>query len=353
MVGTRAIQRTNQIDIYGNIAPAVATHPLPSSPPQAQFTAKWLYEGVKVYIKPNRIFCMPSYTGGAYVRSLAQRTAEANLANNKRKADISKKSREKIFTAVTWLAAAAKQKTLWHAKTAKHYTFKLNFITLTIPDTENEITSDEFKEKLLQPWLSYARKFFKLNNYVWKIERQNNGKLHVHIVSDTFIHHSDLRRSWNNQLHRNGWLEAFAAKHGHYAPPTENVTAVKRAKNLAGYAAKYLSKGEAHKEYINGRVWGCNYELSRSNTVQAFAPAQNEFSVLGSLLTPSIEDRPIYNGVKTNGFPKWVGTAFYVKVKDWLYTIDGDIRRAFDNFINYLRTGYEDPPCELVPIQYQ
>lgn len=350
---TTALQRSQQIDIFGNIAPPVARSPMPSAPSSYVKPQKFIYAGINIYINPTRIFCQPTFAGGSYIRSMAQRATEANLENNRHAGTLSAKAKNKIRTAVNWLALAAKKKRVYHAASRKVYQFKLNFITLTLPDTAEEITEADFKSKLLQPWLAYARKYYALNNYVWRLEFQENGKIHVHIVSDTFIHYTDLRRSWNRLLDRNGWLEDFAAKFGHKHPPTEQVKAVKSVRDIAAYCAKYVSKTEKEAGIFAGRLWGCNYELSRAQHVSTWAAPTCEGEVLQSLMCGSIENKKMLGKLKPNGFHQILGESFYLKGWHWLKQISGPIRQAFDETIHYLRTGLRDEGPIQIPIQYQ
>lgn len=348
----QALQASQQIDIFGGMAPPVARSPLPTVSVAPSVSHRWVYSGQSIHISPTRIFTRPAFEGGVSIRSIAQRAAEANLKDNRHKGDVSAKSQNKIRAVVNWLALAAEKKRVYHKASNKVYQFKINIITLTLPDTDEPISEKDFKSKLLQPWLSYMRQYYKLNNYVWKIEAQANGKWHAHLVTDTFIHYSDLRKCWNRQLHRNGWLDAFARKHGHHAPPTEQVKSVKSVKDIAAYCAKYVSKGAEGERKIEGRFWGCNYELSEACKTRTHTWSGYEAQDLASLDCATIEDRPMYGKMKDNGFPQFIGCAYYVKGWHWYKQIKGIVKQAFDDTIHFLRTGYRDEGPIQVPLQF-
>lgn len=70
------------------------------------------------------------------------------------------------------------------------------FLTLTLPATQQH-TDLEITKYCINPFLSYARKYFKVRYFIWKKELQKNGNLHFHLCTDRFIDHKCLRRTWN------------------------------------------------------------------------------------------------------------------------------------------------------------
>lgn len=83
------------------------------------------------------------------------------------------------------------------------------FLTLTLPAKQTH-TDEELTKYCINPFLSYARKYFGVRYYVWKKELQKNGNLHYHFVTDRFIDAQCLRRCWNRILNR-GRVEGVAA----------------------------------------------------------------------------------------------------------------------------------------------
>ncbi len=344
---------------------------------------KVVYTGLKIHIRPSMLVVLPQFSGVTRDRSASQRATEVNLAQNKTQGDVSKKAQSRISNAVNWLALSAQKKRVYHKASSKWFEYKLGLFTLTLPDTSKPVTASFFKEQLLQPWLAYARKYFALQNYVWKIEPQENNKVHVHITSDTFIHHTDLRRAWNNQLRRHGLLDDFVCKFGHDNPPTEQAAAVKSVKDMAAYLAKYMVKGEAHVSQIllmedttpdvicirkdtttykrnvanfkkiwfdSGRLWGCNYELSNASTKFCEAEAQNENEVMFSLMHDSIKVKPLLGEMQSNGFRKCFGYIYFLKARNWLNHIHGPLKERFVEIINFLRDHI--PPENNLFYQY-
>lgn len=342
------------------------------SPVIEQKHRKVIYTGLKVHIRPSMLVVLPQFEGVTFTRSASQKATEINLKKNKTNGVVSDKVQNRIQNAINWLALSAVKKQVFHKATNKWYGYKLGLFTLTLPDTSVPVTASFFKEELLQPWLAYARKYFALNNYVWKIEPQENNKVHVHITSDVFIHHTDLRRAWNNQLRRHGLLEDFHCKFGHDNPPTEQAVSVKSVKDMAAYLAKYLVKSEAsvsdilkkedtHADvkcfrknqsiyfrnvsnfksiWLNcGRLWGCNYELSNASKNFVIAEAQNEMSTMHSVICNEIKEKPILGKMQSNGFFKTCGYIYFLKSRDWQRQITGEIKKVFDEIISKIRSS--------------
>lgn len=73
------------------------------------------------------------------------------------------------------------------------------FLTLTLPAAQKH-TDTEITQYCLNPFLTYARKVWKVKYYVWKKELQENGNLHFHLVTDRYIDNKCLRREWNKLI---------------------------------------------------------------------------------------------------------------------------------------------------------
>jgi hypothetical protein len=287
------------------------------------------YIGQNLYIRPNYIVSMPEYDRPrTYCGHLFTQNKE-NLKNNSHNGKVSAKAQKEIKNAVNWLVASSKLKTVYHKPTRKTYTFRVNFITLTLPDTANEISEKEFKENLLNPWLTSMRKSYGLNNYIWKIELQKNGKIHCHLTTDSFIHWSDIRRLWNVRLIKCGYMQLFQAKFGHTNPNSTDVHAVYKINDLAAYISKYMSKEETANEKIKGKIWACNYELSRNCKPKVFIDRNECHIALKCLMQKEIRYKPIQGKPDAMGTVSTIGDMFFLKRINWLLHIKGEIKDIF------------------------
>lgn len=210
-----------------------------------------VFIGQNLYIKPSYVVSIPEfYREGGDLKSLDFLANMANLEENKHEGKLSKKAITGLRNSINWLCLAAKKKRVFLKKENKNFFFKVNFITLTLPDTEKPISDRDLQKQLLNPFLTYMRKYHNLMNYVWRLEFQANGKLHVHISTDTFIHHEKIKNTWNRLLDKNGYMDMFYKKHGHRDPNSTDVHATKKIKNMAAYLAKYMSKKGSSYEWL-------------------------------------------------------------------------------------------------------
>lgn len=297
------------------------------------------YIGQILYIKPNMIVSCPEFDTPKNYFSSARIANQKNLLQNKHNNKLSDKAIKRIKSAINWLVASAKEKRVYNATTKKNYNFKVNLITLTLPDTSKAIKEHEFKTKLMHPFFMYLKKYHGLNNYVWKIEFQQNGKLHVHITTDTFILHHKVRFIWNRLLKSNGFLEDFEKKFKHDNPNSIDVHAVWKVKNLGAYLAKYMSKNEQNTDIINGRIWGCNHELSDKNKCVLGVDRDECHEVLRPLMNPNIDYKEIVTQDSITGKIFRNAELFFIKSEHWHTIIHGRIKEAYDKHRFYIRHG--------------
>lgn len=170
-------------------------------------------------------------------------------------------AKKKLKRAIQLMVASAKEKEATNFKTNQIFKFKVNFVTLTLPFEQGDITDKQIKKEVLDPFIKRLRRKLKLNNYVWRAERQKNGNLHFHMVTDTYLHYEKIRNDWNDCLNKLGFIDKFEAKHGHRNPNSTDVHAVWKVKNLTQYFIKYMSKGGNEGDVINGKVWDCSQAL--------------------------------------------------------------------------------------------
>ena len=289
-----------------------------------------VYIGQNLYIRPNYIVSMPeydrprSYTGHLFTAN------KAKLKDNKHNGKVSIKAQKEIKNCVNWLVSSAKLKTLWHAESQKYYSFKVNFITLTLPDTYTEVTDTSFKKDLLGPLLATLRKGYGLKNYLWKLEFQQNGKLHLHLTTDTFIYWKDLRRLWNKRLLSCGYLRKFRDDFGHCDPNSTDVHAVYKIRDIAAYIAKYMAKEDTQLDKVKGRIWGCNYELTRNSKPKLFIASPDLREGLSCLFRPEIRYKNIESPPDALGAIRTIGEMFFLKNINWLMHIKGEIKDIYE-----------------------
>jgi hypothetical protein len=170
-------------------------------------------------------------------------------------------AKKRLAKAINLLVAIALPKKAIHFDSKKEFLFRVNFITLTLPAAQGDITDADLKKKCLKPWIEYWKEKLPGMSYVWRAERQGNGNLHFHLLTDRYIHYKDIRDSWNRCLKHTGLIESFFQRNGHRDPNSTDVHAVKAIRNLAAYMVKYMSKKEEEGQIVQGRLWDCSKNL--------------------------------------------------------------------------------------------
>lgn len=328
----------------------------------------------ELHIKPTYTVYMPQRSRSVRLPSAAQLKNMENLqlAPNRvksagtgevRKNQLSKKAVRRLTNSVNWLVASARSKKVFERATNKRFSFKINFVTLTVP-TENQTFSDHFfKSVLLHNFINTCRSKFGLQNYVWKVEAQKNGTIHAHFTTDTFIHWKDLRNVWNRILLKNGLLEEYREKHQNMSfdqyvklynpegkrdeskmlaaykfgvstnweqPNSTDVHAVSKVKNISAYLAKYMSKNEDDRREIKGRLWGCSVHLSETNKLIVEICGDEGQSTVAPLYDERIKLKEIEVVNKKTGSVFTAGHLFLYKMQDWGEILNGELLRRYN-----------------------
>lgn len=170
------------------------------------------------------------------------------------------------------------ERTIWNTATNQQNQFRLNFITLTIPD-EKEVDGRE-AYKGLKVFIGHFKRppgkkaiSEQLKSYIWKAELQKRGQIHYHLTTNSFLNLWEIRRVWNGICFRRGWMEEYRKKYGNTNPNSTDVHAVYKVKDIQAYLGKYLSKDgrvdvsecggivPIWEPTIKGKVWDASQDL--------------------------------------------------------------------------------------------
>jgi hypothetical protein len=168
--------------------------------------------------------------------------------------------------------------------------FKMNFITLTLPASQINLSDKDLKEVYLKRFLERMKYNYKMHHYIWVSERQQNGNLHFHLVTNKFVRYDNIRNHWNNSLSDSGLIDTFYnsckrtqtwqdgfmplfdkncyTQNLHNYPPSTEVRAVWKSEDLVNEFTKYLNKATEQKQGIDGKLWDCSHSLQYSNRLQ-------------------------------------------------------------------------------------
>ncbi len=308
------------------------------------------HTGYNIYIKPTYVVTMPELSGLSGIRSAKQKTNEENLKSNSHNGQLSKKSMSKLRNAINWLVTSAKYKRVYSKADNKNFWFKVNFITLTIPPQANGTINEKAFKKALHAWIVYASKYFYLKNYVWKVEAHEDGRLHVHLCTDTFIHYRKLRQSWNRTLDYNGLLDSHFQKFGNKDPNSTDVHATRKVNDLAAYLCEYMVKKPKLTEVFKGRIWSCNYDLSHSNQCSLNIDPTEMAECMKSLSHSAIRYSKLEGPPNSLGQRSKIGEIFFVNTDCWSRIIKGKIKDKYDEHRFYIRSGTHSPPLSYYEV---
>jgi len=266
----------------------------------------------------NSLYINPSYITAKYDITRSERTTLQRLhskrifAKNDHKGKVSKQSLKKIRSAVQWLVYLANVKKVYDPKLNEWFDYRAGVITLSLPTGQENCTPKFFREVLLRGILDAMEYQFELKNYIWKIELQKRGALHVHITVDQFVNWEWLRDKWCSILDKHGLISDYSEKFSSMSiaqyvkyrqstdsgnvrdrypsearyiaalvrackqgkndnwtkPNCTDVHAVKNVRDLSAYLAKYISKDPNLGEDFKGRYWSCSHSLSKLRSVR-------------------------------------------------------------------------------------
>lgn len=217
----------------------------------------------KVSVKPHMLVFYRGSGKQGYERH------EIKEENRTPKGQLSVISVRKMKNAIGNLALAAKVKNSYNPKFKTYYKWKLNLITLTLP-VRQCFSDAEFRRFYLNHFLiEFVRKYNPVG-YVVRLEAQENGNIHAHIVSDVYIDKDALRHLWNRILSKGSMIDDFEKVHGHRDPNSTDVHSVKDIRNIEAYMTKYMTKkAEKERRLIEGKLWSCSKNLMQTMNLGA------------------------------------------------------------------------------------
>lgn len=140
-----------------------------------------------------------------------------------------------------------------HLKKSKRF---MAFYSISFPNKMD----DQDIRKIHNTCLTRIRKFRKSFSYIWVAERQKNGTLHFHMLTNEWFNIRMINRYYaiaiqnhitkNNLNHINFNVKRYNGV---------DVKLVKSIESLSKYLTKYVTK---NNEKFNGLVWNCDSSIS-------------------------------------------------------------------------------------------
>lgn len=206
---------------------------------------------------------------------------------------MSSQTQRKIQKAVRYLNFMTVPKKMHNIVSGKDFHFKICFATCTLSSPQSH-SDNELKKHLINQLLIEVKKAYKVEKYIWRIEKQTNGNAHFHFLFDKFIPHTELRSRWNRIQNKLGYVDEYTKrmskiKYNEYRslyannskksekdikrawqkgkasgwknPNSTDIHSLLFITDVDRYLIKYLSKDEQNKGIV-GRLWSCSQSLS-------------------------------------------------------------------------------------------
>jgi hypothetical protein len=277
-------------------------------------------------IHPDRITCYSevNWIGtrpGKYDQETGEKINSVKVdhllkSDKKTNGKVSDQARRKISKALDYLLLLANNKQATGQLTGRKFTFRICFITLTLPSAQVH-ADNEIKAKCLNQFIIELVKYYHVRNYLWRAEKQKNGSIHFHIITDKFIPWSEIRDRWNRIVNKLGYVDRYREelkswhaggfrvredllKKWEYKkqfkayesgkandfnnPNSTDIHSVRKILDIKKYVSKYMTKnadvdketGEVidENQVVDGRIWGCNQALSNLKGAQMVVDAE-------------------------------------------------------------------------------
>lgn len=225
---------------------------------------------------------------------------------------ISKSGQKTIQEKINWLYILAKSRYKKTYSGVEIFNFKINFLTLTLPSSQVHNTA-KITNECFNQFLTEIRERTKMENYVWRLEFQQNGNLHYHIATDTYIDYFFALKIWNRIINKLNYVDKYQEKFSkmnlqeyinnsnrydkkafdilakRYAkgkkenwknPPTVDVKVCTNNKAIAHYISKYFGKSKENATICNKldtidnsfslRLWFCSRSLSNLKSITEY-----------------------------------------------------------------------------------
>jgi hypothetical protein len=269
----------------------------------------------EIKINPNSIVIYrprQNFTGRAhfdYLKQVEETTTTKNNfkqpRSNKTNGFLSDRAGSRLRRSIKYLLWLSGSFKIQNKKIILKPSGHISFITLTLCFTQHH--SDNFiKKACLNQFFTELNRKYPSIQYIWRAEKQKNGNIHFHILTNHFVPWAWIAQTWNRLLKKIGYLQQYQQKFSSMSfedycqtiqdykinerpkyklrfekgkkenwsnPPSTHVEDMRTAKEIVYYMSKYLTKNsynpekmsitDVEKYKIEGRQYYCSAELSK------------------------------------------------------------------------------------------
>lgn len=208
--------------------------------------------------------------------------------------------------------------------------YRLTFLTVTLPAKQAH-TDQKIKSVVLNNFINKLRYHKKDLKYIWRAEPQENGNIHFHFILNLYVEMKLCDKLWHDSLELLGYVTAYEKKWKSRFPPTNRIEYVYTAKQIVGYATKYMTKIEDRRK-IDGRNWYASQKLNAMIKGETHISREWERDMLESL-------RKVGLYCAENDY----ATKFYFNSPDDIKLLPPNIREMYNELMQF-RKAYEICP---------
>lgn len=211
-------------------------------------------------------------------RSNGNSNSLRNLECNKTKGILSNSSKKKIRKIIGLWSDAISVKKKVSGKNNAWKKKQITFITLTLPSLQLE-SDKENKRNLLNRFLIELQRKSNVSNYLWCAEKQLNGNIHYHLLSNSTVDYLVIRNIWNSILDDNNYIENYRQNQIHFH---------KDGFKIRTELLKNWNEEKQYTAYLNGT--NCNWSNPNSTDIHSLEKINNIASYVTKYMTKSIDD---------------------------------------------------------------
>jgi hypothetical protein len=220
----------------------------------------------------------------------------------------------------------------------------LSFCTLTLP--VKQMHTDKALRKCLVRFIENLTKSHGVEHYVWKAEPQQNGNIHFHIVFDRFIDKTTIRKLWNSQIQKLGYINKYQSiKNTNTQPPSTEIKSLRKIHDIQSYIGKYLTKKEEGKRKIIGKLWGASNQTKKLQYPQIFG-TDSFYHYVKKLI--DLESVKLF--IREDFFSFHVGK-IHDTIRKEFRVLWNEVSRHYKHFKNFVESKKDNIVLEIQKIQ--
>lgn len=326
-----------------------------ADPPEKLYTLLSVEERrTQIIFKPD---CLLLYNaGGRGNRDLVKEQEDLSAARKKRyTGDLSPSAQKNLVRGFDNLMTVSKRKPVFNRYIKTQVAFQLGMITLTLPNSRR-FKSKEMNARLLKRFLQRIEDYSTLRLrkkllYVWKLELQEKGQLHWHIIVNQFIPYELINKWWNYLLKDTGMTAEYYRSYSKHETPSARIESVRKntATDMRNYMLKRYMRKRADKA-VTKKMDQIRDENIKGNITEEDTRKQlNDLREICSIIDGSVWG--CSDPLKEKYPTAEIDFATYMRLKDHYSNYPADF--FFTEFCMIIRSDKKKPPDNLMSNKFK